>query len=163
MQGFKTRLGHLWLAATTSLMLMVQPGLWPKFEQIRDFCRALPQGLRGPLLEALARLTPVAVETTLAEPTLRRLADLAALLERRSPLGLCLRRSLTRYHFLRGAGVPVVLQFGARFVAGKPDREVTGHEVAGHAWLTLNGEPYYEAAENYQNFAVMFSYPNQTS
>jgi hypothetical protein len=83
---------------------------------------------------------------------------LAALLDRRSPLGLCLRRSLTRYHFLRRIGVPVVLQFGAKFVAGKPDREVTGH-----AWLTLNGRPYYEANENWRGFAVMFSFPNPNS
>jgi hypothetical protein len=50
--------------------------------------------------------------------------------------------------------VPVVLQFGAKLVAGKPDRAIHGH-----AWLTLDGEPYYEAGENYRGFAVMFSFP----
>jgi len=76
------------------------------------------------------------------------------LLDRRSPLGLCLRRSLVRYHYLRRAGLPVDLKFGAKFVAGKPDREVTGH-----AWLTLNDHPYVEADENWKGFVVMLSFP----
>jgi hypothetical protein len=88
------------------------------------------------------------------EPTIRHLADLAALLERRSPLGLCLRRSLTRYHFLRRIGVPVVVCFGAKFVAGRPDRD-----IAGHAWLTLNGRVYHEDSENWQGFTVMLVHP----
>jgi len=54
--------------------------------------------------------------------------------------------------------VPVVLQFGAKFVAGKPDREVTGH-----AWLTLNDEPYYEADENWRGFVVMLSFPSDSN
>ena len=75
-------------------------------------------------------------------------------LERRSPLGVCLRRSLTRYFFLRRADVPVVIQFGARFVGGKADRDVTGH-----AWLTCNGRSYHEAEENWRDFTVMFRWP----
>jgi hypothetical protein len=151
----KARLQNWWLAATTMPLLALNPDLRSFLFEARLFCRNLPMGIRGPLLEALARLTPDQLPGPACdEPTVRRLSDLAALLERRSPLGLCLRRSLTRYYFLRRIGVPVVLQFGARFVAGKPDREVTGH-----AWLTLNGSPYYEFAENYQGFAVMFSFP----
>lgn len=87
-------------------------------------------------------------------PSVRRLADLTALLDRRSPFGLCLRRSLLRYHFLRRAGVPVAVQFGARFKAGQPDRDVTGH-----AWVALDGQPYFEDGENYRGFRVMLSYP----
>ena len=47
--------------------------------------------------------------------------------------------------------LPVTIHFGARF---KETRE-----LGGHAWLTLNGEPYDEESENYLGFAVMYSYP----
>ncbi len=85
---------------------------------------------------------------------IRDLSDLTALLDRRSSLGLCLRRSLVRFHYLRRAGLPVTLKFGAKFVAGKPDREITGH-----AWLTLDDAPYHEADENWKGFVVMLSFP----
>jgi len=150
-----TRLAHWWLAVTTLPLLLVSPNLRSLWVEAQAFCRSLPEALQGPLLEALARLTPKTSALVVRdEATVRRLTDVASLMDRRSPLGLCLRRSLTRYYFLRQLGVPVVLQFGAKFVAGKADRAVTGH-----AWLTLNGQPYYEAAENYQNFTVMFSFP----
>jgi hypothetical protein len=122
--------------------------------EMRAFCRRLPQALSAPLPQALSEVTPPATDLSDPTSTVRRLADLAALLERRSPLGVCLRRSLTRYHYLRRAGLPVAVKFGARFVSGKPDREVTGH-----AWLTLDGQPYFEDGENYQGFTVMLTYP----
>ncbi|MEK9163137.1 MAG: hypothetical protein AAB261_07515, partial [Chloroflexota bacterium] len=63
---------------------------------------------------------------------------------------------LTRYHFLLQADVPVVIRFGAKFVGGKPDREITGH-----AWLMLNDSPYHEEDENWRGFTVMMSYPQE--
>jgi len=149
-----TRLRHWWLAVTALPLLVFNPNLRSLLGEMRAFCHSLPNVLQGHLLEALAKLTLDTSRLPEDETTIRHLADLAALLDRRSPLGLCLRRSLTRYYFLRRIKVPVVLQFGARFVAGKPDREVTGH-----AWLTLNGQPYFEADENYKGFTVMFSFP----
>ena len=35
-----------------------------------------------------------------------------------------------------------------------PDRD-----LAGHAWVTLNGRPYYEDGENYRGFTVMLQHP----
>jgi hypothetical protein len=61
---------------------------------------------------------------------------------------------MLRYHFLRRVGVPVVLNFGARFKGGQADREITGH-----AWVTLDGRPYFEDGENYQGFTVMLRFP----
>ncbi len=150
------RLRHEWLAVATLPALLFNPRLRSLLAEMRAFCHHLPSALKGSLPEALQQLTPAAdnVLTDVGADYVRNMADLAALLDRRSPLGLCLRRSLTRYHFLRRIGVPVVLQFGAKFVAGKPDRE-----VGGHAWLTLNGRPYYEADENRRGFTVMFSFP----
>ena len=153
-----TRLFHWWLAATTLPTLIINPTRRSRLAQMRAFCRALPGVLKNPLPAALQSITPQAATHPASqsheEHLTRTLADLAALLERRSPLGLCLRRSLTRYHFLRQIEVPVILQFGAKFVADRPDREVTGH-----AWLTLAGRPYYEADENWRGFKVMFSHP----
>ena len=67
---------------------------------------------------------------------------------------MCLRRSLVRYHFLRRAGLPLVLNFGTRFKGGVADREITGH-----AWVTLDGKPYFEDGENYRGFTVMLKHP----
>jgi hypothetical protein len=152
-----TRLRHWWLAVTTLPLLLFNPHLRSIFVEMQSFCRSLPSALRGNLLEALKKLTLDASRLSANETNIRRLADLAALLDRKSPLGLCLRRSLTRYYFLRRMGLPVVLQFGARFASGKPDREVSGH-----AWLTLNGQPYHEADENFKGFTVIFSFPSET-
>jgi hypothetical protein len=161
-----TRLYHLWLALLTLPPLLFDSRRRALFREMRAFCHNLPTALKGPLPEALQKLTPdvlriaYSVDADTQHATrntgeIRDLADVVVLLDRRSPLGLCLRRSLVRYHFLRREGLPVVLQFGAKFVAGKPDRDVTGH-----AWLTLDGKPYHEADENWRGFVVMFSYPN---
>jgi hypothetical protein len=122
--------------------------LWQEMWRLE---RSLPGRLQSPLPELVAGLTPEKQDLHLAASTVRHLADAVAGLDIRSPLGICLRRSLLRYHFLRRAGVPAVIHFGARI---KGD-----DSVGGHAWLTLNGQPYFEAAENYKDYAVMFSYP----
>ena len=150
------RLRHVWLALTALPGLLLSSRRRALFREMRAFARNLPAELKAPLPVALAHLTPGSSARAESEPTIRRLADLVALLDRRSPLGLCLRRSLTRYHFLRRAGVPVVVRFGARFVNGKPDREITGH-----AWLTLNGQVYHEDGENWRGFTVMLSFPQE--
>lgn len=149
-----TRFQHLGLALRLGPGLVVSASQRAQLTAMRAFCRTLPGALRGSLAEALQSLTPPlgAVEANVAH--IRDLADLAALLERRSPLGLCLRRSLTRYYFLRRAGVPVQLRFGAKFTHGQPDRNVTGH-----AWLTLNAVPYFEEDENWRGFTMMFAHP----
>ena len=152
-----TRLHHLFLAIRLLPLLITDKAARRLLAQMRSFCRTLPAQLQRPLPQAMAQLAPASGEDPLpsdSEARVRELADLAALLAIRSPLGLCLRRSLTRYHFLRRAGVPVAVQFGARFQGDKADRDVTGH-----AWLTLNGRPYYEAEENWRNFTVMFRWP----
>jgi hypothetical protein len=148
-----TRVRHWWLALITLPGLIVSPHRRALLREMRGFVRNLPTALQAPLPTAL-QLTPASSSSSESERTIRDLADLAALLDRRSPLGLCLRRSLTRYHFLRRAGVPVALQFGAKFKDGKPDREISGH-----AWLTLDGRIYHEDGENWRGFTVMLSFP----
>ena len=149
--------GRHWRLGLSALVsLVTSPTRRKVWSELRAYERGLPALLAGPLAPALAAQTPARVDLTVPADEVRRLADAAALFERRSPLGLCLRRSLARYHFLRRAGVPLVINFGARFKGGEADRQVTGH-----AWVTLEGQPYYEDGENYQGFTVMLRFPKQ--
>lgn len=114
--------------------------------------RSLPaQMTQTPLPDLMARLTPTIEDLSLAPLTVCEMADAVAALDVRSSLGICLRRSLVRYYFLRRAGLPVRIRFGARFQETR--------DVAGHAWLTLDDQPYHEDSDNYLGFAVMYSYP----
>jgi hypothetical protein len=125
------------------------------FREVRAFERRLPLVLERRLPEALRHITPSAAPLSGVDAsTLRRMSDLAAVLDRGSPLGLCLRRSLTRYHFLRRAGHPVALRFGATLV-----RDRAGRAVAGHAWVVLDGEPYHEVDDSFRGQAVMLRWP----
>lgn len=121
------------------------------------FCRRLPQQFDHSLPTMMARLTPSRqIEIRRIEPDdVRRLADAVTAWHLASPLGICLRRSLLRYHFLREVGLPVGIVFGARF---KDENE--GGGIGGHAWLTLDGEPYYENPQDYEGFVTMVTYPD---
>jgi hypothetical protein len=148
------RLRYWKLGALTLPGLLLYPRRRVMFREMRAFAHRLPVELRAPLPPALENLTPQTKDILLDERTVRLLADLVAVLARRSPLGICLRRSLIRFHFLRRAGVPVDIQFGARLADDAPERR-----IAGHAWLTLAGKPYHEPGENWQGFSVMYSWP----
>lgn len=149
-----SRAGHIGLALAIAPQLLASRQQRHLFQEMRRFMATLPAALKKPLPEAMAQLTPAGQPTGLSTEQVRRLADVTALLERGSPLGLCLRRSLLRYHYLRRAGVPLVVCFGARLAAGEGARH-----VAGHAWTTLDNQPYYEKDENWRNFVVMFRWP----
>jgi hypothetical protein len=140
-----TRLRH-GLTGLLALLSLADPRRRALWAEMRAYVRGLPA--------VLAAHTPAAADLPLPPPAVRRLADAAALFERGSPLGLCLRRSLVRYHFLRRAGVPLVVNFGVRFKHNEPERDLTGH-----AWVTLDGRPYYEDGENYRGFTVMLQHP----
>jgi hypothetical protein len=130
------------------------------------FSQTLPQQFNQPLPAMMAQLTPSPQHQSkkefgsfedsgsLTEDDIRQLADAVAAWHLYSPLGICLRRSLLRYHFLREAKVPVVIVFGARL---KHNSE--GGGIGGHAWLTLNDAPYYENPADYQGFVPMYIYP----
>ena len=152
------------------------------FVRMVAFSRALPQQFNQPLPEMMRHLTPGELANTLSDNAqsqpgvvstpltrsihppaakvsltadeVRHLADAVAAWHLRSPLGVCLRRSLLRYHFLREVGLPVNIVFGARL---KDSQE--GGSIGGHAWLTLDGSPYYENPDDYAGFAVMYTYP----
>jgi len=154
MSGLATRLRNT-LTGLAALVALADPAQRRVYGEMRAYVRGLPALLNAPLPAVVASQTPAAADLALPAPAVRRLADAAALWERRSPLGLCLRRSLVRYHYLRRAGVPLTLNFGARFKGGQADRD-----VAGHAWVTLAGAPYYEDGENYLDFVTMLRFPD---
>lgn len=52
----------------------------------------------------------------------------------------CLTLGLTRYYFLRRAGMDISLHFGVGRVGENGSFD-------GHCWLTQEGEPYYEARD----------------
>lgn len=155
---WQTRLQHIGLALGCVPSLLRDRRQRQLLAEMRQLCRRLPAVLTQPIPQAMVALTPTVGEKRpfFPETTTRNLADLAALLERQSPIGLCLRRSLIRYHYLRQLDIPVVVQFGAKLVPGKQQKEITGH-----AWLTLQDAPYHEAEENWRDFTVMFTWPNK--
>ncbi len=133
------------------------------------FSQTLPQQFNQPLPAMMAQLTPSPHHQSkkdfrsfenfrgLTEDDIRQLADAVAAWHIYSSLGICLRRSLLRYHFLREAQVSVKIVFGARL---KHSSE--SGDLGGHAWLTLNGVPYYENPADYQGFVQMYVYPVDT-
>jgi hypothetical protein len=152
-----SRYQHLWILLTCLPGLLLSRQRRALLAEMRRLCRQLPEILDQPLPKAMNQLTPTGPQTSwLPSPELtRKLADLAALLERRTTLGLCLRRSLVRYHYLRQHDLPLLVRFGAKLLAGE-----AGQEVTGHAWLTLHGQPYFEAEENWRDFRIMFTWPD---
>jgi hypothetical protein len=147
-------------------IVLLNGGLRPAWRvllrRMIGFSRALPRQFDRPLPEMMNRLTPNWADDEIGGQTsalvsvaeVRELADAVAAWHFRSPLGICLRRSLLRYHFLRRAGVPVQIIFGARF----KDRQ-EGGGLGGHAWLTLHGVPYYEDPADCKGFVEMVRYP----
>ena len=65
----------------------------------------------------------------------------------------CLTRGLTRYYFLRRAGVDVTLRFGARCRNGEL------MPAAGHCWLEQGGEPFLESGNPYRYCVPIYTLP----
>jgi len=161
MRALFTRLRHLWLG------LRLLPGWLSNAHQrqllaeMREVGCQLPEILKQPIPQAMAQLETMARQRPFPLPPenkTRQLADLAALLDRHSPLGLCLRRSLLRYCYLYELGVPVTVTFGAKFATG----EAPGaKKIVGHAWLVLGERPYHEDDENWQGYTTMLRWPKQ--
>ena len=67
-----------------------------------------------------------------------------------NPRGSCLIRSLTRYYFGRRCGYSVQFHCGVCRTDG---------ELKGHAWLSVNGESFWEPGDPFGTHVVTFSYP----
>jgi hypothetical protein len=91
-----------------------------------------------------------------APPSISGARDLAAQVDQVLRAGRplirsgCLVQGITRYYFLRRAGVQVVLCFGIGTQAGS---------FVGHCWLDLNGEPFLEQTDPRLYFTEMYRFP----
>ncbi len=159
MNALFTRLRHLGLGLRLLPGLSTNANERALLAEMRNLGQQLPELLKQPIPQALAQLETTDLPRPFPLPPenkTRQLADLAALLEQQSPLGLCLRRSLLRYRYLYELNVPVIVQFGAKFAPGE---SLNHKKVTGHAWLTLNERPYHEDDENWQGYTVMLRWP----
>lgn len=146
-------------ALATVALARLNPQLAPRIPAIRQLAASLPARHDAQALpDFLAELTPPAADLESIDPDrLRDLIDALARIDRRHPFGLCLRRSLLRYHFLRRAGLPLGLTFGVRI---RQRHEPPG--IAGHAWNTLDGQPWCEREEDYRGFTVLYVWPPES-
>jgi hypothetical protein len=117
---------------------------------------AVPLLLRTRLDRLGARLTPAAPSPAAPVPrqeaeALARAIDRLLLAGRPLVRSGCLTRGITRYRFLRRAGVPVALHFGMTAMTAEAD--------AGHCWLTLDGDPLGEPRDPRPLYVEMLRIP----
>jgi hypothetical protein len=109
------------------------------------------------LYRRIDRLAPLLEPARTPPPPPREEVDaLVARIDRLLPAGRpfvrsgCLTRGLTLYYFLRRAGAPVALCFGAGPVDG---------DFSGHCWVVYQGEPLAEKRDPRPLFAEMLRIP----
>lgn len=110
------------------------------FSRVFLFAALVPVLMRFRIAQVAAVLEPGRKKGVVdPELTKRILAYIETAIRRGRPLIRpgCLTRGLTRYYFLRRAGLDVSLHFGMGGV-GKEK------EFVGHCWLVKAGEPYLE-------------------
>lgn len=113
------------------------------FLQIFAFATAVPQLLRLKL-SRVAGLLELSGYHSVSHAPEHRVKKITACVEFAIQHGRpivrpgCLTRGLTRYYFLRRAGMDVTLCFGM----GRLD-----NEFIGHCWLIKDGEPFLEAED----------------
>jgi len=126
--------------------------------EMRRLQQALPARYQVlSLPDFLAELTPTEADWRDRDADqVRALVDALAFGDRSSPFGICLRRSLLRYHFLRRTGVPLGIVFAMR---KRQPGEPPG--LAGHAWNLLGGQPYHERPEDMAGFTEVYRWPEE--
>jgi Transglutaminase-like superfamily len=120
------------------------------FLRIFVFAATVPYLLRLKLSRVASVLEPGGNSVAVEEDTVRRIAAYTETVIRRgNPLVRrgCLTRGLTRYYFLRRAGMDVALCFGM----GRPNGEFMGH-----CWLVKDGEPFLEVEDPRPLYAEMY-------
>jgi hypothetical protein len=130
-----------------------RPGDLLRLAWIFGFAVAVPllMRLRLPRLEAV--LEPRrAVAPPDSACVAKLLGDVELVLARGRPLvrGGCLTRGITRYYFLRRAGLAVELCFGIGTV---------DDALVGHCWLVKDDEPYLETDDPRPVFREIYRIP----
>jgi Transglutaminase-like superfamily len=115
------------------------------------FALLVPLALRRNLASVAAflepRRPPPAAPKAMIEKILRYADTVCA---SRLVRAECLVRGLTRYYFLRRAGLSLGVVFGMG--------EVNGH-LEGHCWLVNDGRPFMEAHDPEPHFKQMLTFP----
>lgn len=120
------------------------------FLRIFAFAAAVPYLLRLKLSRIAGALEPGRDPSAVHEDSVRKItAYVETAIRRGRPLVHpgCLTRGLTRYYFLRRAGMDVALCFGM----GRLDKEFMGH-----CWLVRDGEPFLETEDPRPRYAEMY-------
>lgn len=125
--------GEVWLLARVFVVAALVPAL-----------------MRLPLARVRGVLEPRGETPALDFESERRVIGLVNLaLNALRPLrATCLTRGITRYYFLRRAGVDVSLAFGIA--------RLSTAEVTGHCWLVREGEPFLEACDPRPTFIEVY-------
>jgi len=108
------------------------------FLRICAFAAAVPYLLRLKLCRVVGAIEPGKDPWAVDEDRVRKITTYVEKAIRRGKPVVrpgCLTRGLTRYYFLRRAGMDVALCFGM----GRLD-----NDFVGHCWLVKNEEPYLE-------------------
>ncbi|MGB1250824.1 MAG: lasso peptide biosynthesis protein [Candidatus Promineifilaceae bacterium] len=147
------RVRNIWLLLRLLPALATNARQRALLREMMAFVRQLPAMMQQPLPDAMRSVTVAHDTGDLVIGSVRDLADLASVLERRSLPGICLKRSLTRYRYLHDR-LPLGVVFGAKLVKGAAKRD-----LAGHAWLELDGRAWFESAEYYEHFTPLFRWP----
>jgi hypothetical protein len=138
---------------TEPIMIRTMEKYWTvlRVGLVVSWIRLLLRGKSLPLM--LDRLNP---RSMAGRPDEAVMGDLVSYVDRWLQLfpynkkGNCFPRSLALYWFARRLGYPVLFHCGVR-------KEVSN--LDGHAWLTLDRQPFHEAGQHWQRFTVTFSYP----
>lgn len=93
----------------------------------------------------------------ISHASIERIVNLGILLLKRNRLFLknsCLKRSLLLYYFLRKNGITVRIHFGVKKLDGY---------LAGHSWLTQNGNLLADKERYGEIFTPIVSYPKPSN
>jgi hypothetical protein len=115
---------------------------------------AVPVLMRLPLARLAKLVEPRYVPAQPDPTTISALvARIDQIIRKGSPFirNTCLTRGITRYWFLRRAGVDLRLVFGL----GQP----TGPDFSGHCWLVRDGKPFLENGDPAEVFTELYSIP----
>ena len=119
--------------------------------RILIFALLLPVALRRDLASLAGFMEPRRLPRLAPPPRIakiQRFADVVC--ASRLVRAECLVRGLTRYYFLRRAGLSLGVVFGMGEVHGR---------LEGHCWLVHEGRPFMEASDPRPHFRPMLTFP----
>jgi hypothetical protein len=127
----------------------------PLFLRVLVFAAFVPHLMRLKLAIVARAVEPNTDPSSVDDDTVRRIASYVELAIRYGKPFVrpgCLTRGLTRYYFLRRAGMDLALCFG-----------VGRHEQGfiGHCWLTSDGVPFLEGEDPQNRYVVMYRISRQ--